>query len=97
MITISVTSTIKIIVLFLLGIAIGLSLIELTYVAIKKVITIRAEKKSNKEIKSDCKVYHNKARGYYYLKERDARGKLVYMRGSYSYTEQEAREFCSNN
>ena len=97
MITISVTSTVKIIVLVLLGIAIGLPLIELTYGAIKKVMTIRAKKKSTEEIECNCRVYHNKARGYYYLKERDARGKLVYMKGSYSYTEQEAREFCSNN
>ena len=82
------------IISILIGVAIGFTTLEFLYGLYNN---LRAKKKSTKEIECNCRVYHNKARGYYYLKERDARGKLVYMKGSYSYTEQEAREFCSNN
>ena len=51
----------------------------------------------SKEIDCNCKIYYNKSRNYYFLKERNKEGKLVYMKGSYSNTEEEARLFCCKN
>jgi len=78
------------IILILIGVAIGFTTLEFLYASYNK---LRTKRKEVKNVECDCKVYYNKSRGYYFLKERNAQGRLVYMKGSYSYTEKEARTF----
>jgi len=87
-------STVTAILSVLIGVAIGFTILEFLYGSYNN---LKTKRKEVKNVECDCKVYHNKSRGYYFLKERNAQGKLVYMKGSYSYTEKQARTFCCKN